>query len=141
MSRRGAGVDIDYEVQTSCTAAGGSITCTTDAEMVAVAAALRAAFPAGRNILATATGATSMYVEGAFAAARPTWSSSKGQGLALAKSPAGQPLDLITIMAYLIGETRLMPPDSAIAACCSRWCIKLEGGKQHCCTVVQHMLR
>jgi hypothetical protein len=101
-----AGVDIDYEVQTSCTAAGGKVTCTTDAEMVAVATALRAAFPAGRYILATATGATSMYGEGAFANAQPTWSSSKGQDLAMAKSPAGQALDLVTIMAYLIGEAQ-----------------------------------
>ncbi|WIA15784.1 hypothetical protein OEZ85_002398 [Tetradesmus obliquus] len=98
------GVDIDYEVQTSCTAAAGKVSCTTDAEMVAVAAALRAAFPAGRYILATATGATSMYGEGVFANAQPTWSSSKGQGLAMARSAAGQALDLVTIMAYLIGQ-------------------------------------
>jgi hypothetical protein len=82
--------------------------------MVAVAAALRAAFPAGRYILATATGATSMYGEGDFAAARPTWSSSKGQDLAMARSPAGQQLDLVTIMAYLIGELR--QPAAALAA-------------------------
>lgn len=49
------GVDIDYEPSTSCTTVGGTISCSTDAQIVSVAAALRMQLPKGQYILSTAT--------------------------------------------------------------------------------------
>jgi chitinase len=70
---------------------------------VAVTAALRAALPKGRYILSTASWHVGMYGEGAFAAAKPL-SIYTGVNLAMAKSAAGQQLDLINVMAYDAGS-------------------------------------
>lgn len=99
-----AGVDLDYEPGTpSCSNSGGTMRCSTDEESVSVAAALRMELPKGRYLLSTATWHVGMYGEGAFAAARPA-SIFTGINLALAKSGAGQSLDLINIMAYDAGN-------------------------------------
>eukprot|EP00775_Hariotina_reticulata_P004001 gene4001-4251_t len=55
------GVDIDFEKATNCAPlANGTVTCTTDAELVNAAKALRAAMPAGQYLLSTATWSTGM---------------------------------------------------------------------------------
>jgi len=91
------GVDLDYEPAASCTSGGGTVSCATDAESVVVTAALRAALPKGQYILSTASWHVGMYGEGAFANAKPG-SAYTGVNLAMAKSSAGQELDLINIM-------------------------------------------
>ena len=63
---------------------------------------LRAALPHGRYLLSTASWHVGMFGEGAYANAKPT-SIFTGVNLAMAKSPAGQQLDLINIMAYDAG--------------------------------------
>ncbi|KAF6265045.1 glycoside hydrolase superfamily [Scenedesmus sp. NREL 46B-D3] len=83
------GVDIDFELPTSCsTTAAGSVSCSTDSLHVSVASALRMALPAGQYILSTATWHVGCY----------------GANLALAKSGAGQQLDLINVMSYDAGN-------------------------------------
>ena len=101
-------MDIDFEKDTTCTTASSPtdrISCSTDAELVGAATALRAAMPAGQYLLATATWAYGMYGEGDFMLSKPVadWLKTRGAHLALARSPAGQSLDLVTIMAYLAG--------------------------------------
>jgi hypothetical protein len=101
-----AGIDIDFEKASTCAPlANGTVTCTTDAELVNAAKALRAAMPVGQYLLSTATWATGMYGEGIFKNSMPNgaWVTNRGGQLALARSDAGQSLDLINIMAYLAG--------------------------------------
>jgi chitinase len=80
-----------------------SVSCPTDAESVATTAALRAALPAGQYILSTASWHVGMYGEGAFKTSQPV-SIFTGVNLAMAKSAAGQSLDLINIMTYDAGS-------------------------------------
>eukprot|EP00775_Hariotina_reticulata_P000203 gene203-397_t len=103
------GVDIDFEKETSCTASqsSGRVTCTTDAELVGAAEALRAVMPAKKYLMSTATWSTGMYGEGIFKNSMPNgaWVTNRGGQLALARSNAGQSLDLINIMSYEAGWT------------------------------------
>lgn len=70
-----------------------------------VTTALRNALPKGKYILSTASWHVGCYGQGAFVASKPTWSQYFGVNLAMAKSAAGQQLDLINIMAYDAGST------------------------------------
>ncbi|KAF8057665.1 endochitinase [Scenedesmus sp. PABB004] len=98
------GVDLDYEpTNSNCVVSSGGVSCATDAESVAVTAALRSALPAGRYLLSTASWHVGAYGVGAFANAQPR-SVYTGVNLAMAASPAGQALDLINIMAYDAGN-------------------------------------
>ena len=99
-----SGVDLDYEpTDSNCVVGQSSVSCLTDAEGVEAAAALRAALPAGQYLLSTATFHVGMYGEGAFKASQPI-TKYTGVNLAMAKSAAGQSLDLINIMAYDAGN-------------------------------------
>eukprot|EP00775_Hariotina_reticulata_P005809 gene5809-6049_t len=100
------GFDLDYEpLNPSCTtSAGGVLSCTTDAQSIAVATALRNAMPANQYLMSTASWHVGMYGEGAFVNAQPSGSQYKGINLALAKSAVGQSLNLINIMAYDAGN-------------------------------------
>jgi len=79
------------------------VSCPTDAESVATTAALRAALPAGQYLLSTASWHVGMFGEGAFTTSQPL-SKYTGVNLAMAKSAAGQSLDLINIMTYDAGN-------------------------------------
>ena len=87
----------------NCAPYGGKANCPTDAEGIAAVTALRTALPKGSYLLSTASFHVGCYGEGAFAA---SWPSSKytGINLAMARSTAGQQLDLINIMAYDAGN-------------------------------------
>lgn len=100
------GVDIDYEpASPGCTTnPAGGVTCATDAESVRVATKLRKALPAGAYLMSVASFHVGAYGEGEFAASKPTDSPYRGVSLALAKSTAGQTLDLVNIMAYDAGN-------------------------------------
>lgn len=99
------GVDLDYEPSNpACASAGGAVSCRTDAESVAVTAALRTALPKGQYLLSTASWHMGVFGEGAWAGEQPADSVYKGVNLAMAKSPAGQQLDLVSIMAYDAGN-------------------------------------
>ena len=94
------GADLDWEPSTAaCTVSGSTVSCPTDAEAVAAVTTLRSALPKGQFILSTASFHVGLYGEGAFAASKPA-SGYRGIDLAMAKSPAGQGLDLINIMSY-----------------------------------------
>eukprot|EP00775_Hariotina_reticulata_P010535 gene10535-10695_t len=98
------GVDLDYEpTNSNCVVGQSSVSCLTDAESVATTAALRSALPAGQYLLSTASWHVGMFGEGAFKASQPL-SQYTGVNLAMAKSAAGQSLDLINIMAYDAGN-------------------------------------
>lgn len=93
------GVDLDYEPGSpACKASAGGVSCATDSESVAVTTALRNALPKGQYILSTATFHVGCYGTGAFVSSKPTWSQYFGVNLAMARSSAGQQLDLINIM-------------------------------------------
>lgn len=65
------GFDLDYEpANIACTVANGAVSCNTDAQSVAVTAALRAALPRPTYLMGAATWHIGMYGEGAFAAAK-----------------------------------------------------------------------
>ncbi len=98
------GVDLDYEPTSNCVVGATGVSCPTDSESVAVTAALRSALPAGQYLLSTASWHVGMYGEGAYVNAQPR-SAYTGVNLAMAKSAAGQSLDLINIMAYDAGNT------------------------------------
>ena len=99
------GADLDYEpTNSNCAVTSTGVTCATDAESVDVTAKLRAALPKGQYLLSTASWHVGMYGEGLFKASKPL-SAYTGVNLAMAKSPAGQQLDLISIMAYDAGNT------------------------------------
>jgi chitinase len=100
------GVDIDFEAtgDTPCQIISGGVSCPTDALSVSIATKLRAALPKGQYLLSTATFSVGMYGEGAFVNSKPFGSAYMGGNLALAKSTAGQSLDLINIMAYDAGN-------------------------------------
>lgn len=67
-----AGVDLDYEPTNSdCQVKTTGVTCTTDAESVAVTTALRNVLPQGRYLLSTASWHVGCYGEGAFKASQP----------------------------------------------------------------------
>ena len=99
------GADIDYEpASPACQRlGGGGVRCATDAESVDVVAKFRAAMPKGRYILSTASWHVGCYGAGAWTSAQPTFSQYFGVNLAMARSAAGQSLDLINIMAYDAG--------------------------------------
>jgi chitinase len=99
------GADVDWEpASASCTGAGtGAVSCPTDAQAVAAVTALRAALPKGQAILSTASFHVGLYGEGAYTASRPA-SAYTGINLAMARSPAGQALDLVNIMSYDAGN-------------------------------------
>jgi len=98
------GLDYDYEPNNpACQIVGGTVKCPTDAESVNVLTALRKTFPKGRYILSTASFHVGCYGEGAYAAAKPA-SGYAGINLAMAKSAAGQALDLVNIMSYDAGN-------------------------------------
>jgi len=99
------GVDMDFEhkeADGSCQVTPAGVRCPTDALMVSSAEKLRAAFPKGQYIFSAATYSTGMWGEGAFTG-YGTGSPYVGGNLALAKSTAGQSLDLINHMAYDAG--------------------------------------
>ncbi|WIA42818.1 hypothetical protein OEZ86_008748 [Tetradesmus obliquus] len=100
------GMDFDWEpVNSNCVVKpGGGVSCATDAEGVSVLAALRAALPKRQYLMSTASWHVGMYGEGAFVSSKPA-SAYTGVNLAMAKSAAGQSLDLINIMAYDAGNT------------------------------------
>jgi len=99
------GVDLDYEPAAACTkSAGQAPICPTDAESVDVTTKLRNAFPKGQYLLSTASFHVGCYGEGAFANSKPSDTAYLGINLAMAKSLAGQSLDLINIMAYDAGN-------------------------------------
>ena len=98
------GVDLDFEPAGSCQVTGSGVACPTDALSVSVTSSLRAALPKGQYLLSTASFNVGMYGEGAFVNARPQGSAYTGVNLAMAKSAAGQTLDLINIMAYDAGN-------------------------------------
>jgi hypothetical protein len=81
----------------SCKVSGGRVSCPTDAEGVNAVTKLRAALPKGRYLLSTASFHVGTYGEGAFAGSLPV-TSYTGINLAMARSAAGQSLDLINIM-------------------------------------------
>ncbi|KAI8475983.1 MAG: glycoside hydrolase superfamily [Monoraphidium minutum] len=98
------GADLDWEPSTAaCAATGGKVSCPTDAEGVAAVTALREKLPKGQYLLSTASFHVGVYGEGAFAASKPA-SGYMGINLAMARSPAGQSLDLINIMSYDAGN-------------------------------------
>lgn len=98
------GVDLDYEpTNSACVVGTTAVQCATDAQSVAVTAALRSALPRGSYLLSTASFHVGCYGEGAFKASQPA-SAYTGVNLAMAKSVAGQQLDLINIMAYDAGN-------------------------------------
>jgi len=97
------GVDYDYEPNAACTVSGGKVSCPTDAESIKALTDLRNTFPKGSYLLSTASFHVGCYGEGDFAAAQPR-SAYTGINLAMAKSPAGQSLDLVNIMAYDAGN-------------------------------------
>lgn len=97
------GVDMDWEPAAACSLTAAGPACPTDAEGIAAARRLRALFPKSKFILSLASVHVGMYGEGSFAAAKPV-SPYAGLQLALAKSAAGQALDLINIMAYDAGS-------------------------------------
>lgn len=113
------GVDIDFELPSTCsTSAAGTVSCSTDTLLISVTSALRMALPVGQYILSTATWHVGCYGEGAFKNSQPSGSAWKGANLALAKSGAGQQLDLINIMAYDAGNiasTGFNPTESYLA--------------------------
>jgi chitinase len=93
------GVDIDYEPSSpACTATGGRVSCASDAEFVRVTANLRKALPTGAYLLSLAGFSVGAYGEGSYASAKPV-SEHTGVSLAVARTAAGQALDLINIMA------------------------------------------
>ena len=96
------GADLDWEPPfAACAASGGVVTCpTTDAQSVSVLTAMRSAFPKGQYILTVASFSKGAYGEGLYANSKPTGSPYTGINLAMAKSPAGQALDLINVMSY-----------------------------------------
>jgi hypothetical protein len=66
------GVDLDYEpTNSNCQVRSTGVTCATDAESVAVTAALRSALPQGRYLLSTASWHVGCYGEGAFKTSQP----------------------------------------------------------------------
>ena len=87
----------------NCSPSGGKANCPTDAEGIAAVTALRTALPKGSYLLSTASFHVGCYGEGAFAASKPS-SKYTGINLAMARSTAGQQLDLINIMAYDAGN-------------------------------------
>ena len=98
------GADLDYEPSNpACKVVSGKVSCTTDAESVEVTAKMRAALPVGQYIMSTASWHVGMFGEGAYAGAQPV-SIFTGVNLAMARSPAGQALDLINIMTYDAGN-------------------------------------
>eukprot|EP00775_Hariotina_reticulata_P002730 gene2730-3027_t len=97
------GVDLDYEPVAACQVSSGKVSCPTDAESVSVTTTLRNALPKGQYLLSTASWHVGMYGEGACAASRPA-SGFTGVNLAMARSAAGQQLDLINIMTYDAGN-------------------------------------
>lgn len=108
------GVDIDYETdQPGCAALpSGRIQCSSDALSVQVVEAIRAALPPP-FVVAAAGWSVGAYGEGNFVSARPRspWT---GSMLAMLRSPAGQSLDLVTIMSYDAGPS--YRPDEALRA-------------------------
>ncbi|GBF95961.1 chitinase [Raphidocelis subcapitata] len=99
------GADIDWEPSApNCVATGTSVSCPTDAESVNAVTKMRAAMPKGQYILSTASFHVGAYgAAGAFAASKPV-TKYTGINLAMAKSTAGQSLDLINIMSYDAGS-------------------------------------
>lgn len=98
------GVDLDYEpTNSNCKVGATKVTCATDAESVTVTTTLRNALPKGQYLLSTASWHVGCYGEGAFKASQPA-SAYTGVNLAMAKSVAGQQLDLINVMAYDAGN-------------------------------------
>lgn len=90
------------------------MTCPTDAEAVAAVTKLRAALPKGQALLSAASFHVGCYGTGAFAASKPA-TAYTGINLAMARSDAGQSLDLINIMAYdagNLGSTGFDPKES-----------------------------
>jgi len=117
------GVDLDWEPSSpNCAVSGGKATCPTDAEGISVVTALRTAFPKGQALLSTASFHVGCYGEGAFAAAKPA-SKYTGINLAMARSAAGQSLDLINIMSYDAGSlaTTGFDPKESLRAHRAAW--------------------
>ncbi len=90
----------------------GRIQCSSDALSVQVVEAIRAALPPPFAV-AAAGWSVGAYGEGNFVSARPRspWT---GSMLAMLRSPAGQSLDLVTIMSYDAGPS--YRPDEALRA-------------------------
>ena len=106
----GADIDIEPEMSTlGCQSndMGAFIGCATDGLSVSVMTAMRATLPKGQYLLSTATFHVGAYGEGAFVDAAPSGSPFRGVNLAMAKSAAGQSLDLVNIMAYDVGNTSM----------------------------------
>ncbi len=107
------GVDLDYEpANPSCAATGGHVTCGSDAELISVVSAFRAAIPRPAMV-SIASWSVGAYGEGAWANAQPA-SAYAGISLALFRSNAAQALDLVNVMSYDAGPT--YDPAQALAA-------------------------
>jgi chitinase len=109
------GVDLDYEPAVpNCMASGGTVSCPSDQEFVAVIQAMRAALPRPK-LLSIAAWSVGAYGEGQWANALPTGSAYTGIALAVLKnSAASSALDFINVMSYDAGPT--YDPKQALAA-------------------------
>jgi hypothetical protein len=85
-----------YSLAPNCRALDGKVTCDTDEQIVRVATKLREAMPKGAYLIGWSAAGAGAFGEGEFAASQPA-SNNTGVDLAVARSPAGQSLDLVSV--------------------------------------------